>query len=140
MLRSLATAESAAATARTWLTPPAAAVHLGGGEGLDGVDDQQPGPHLVDVTEHRGQVVLGGQVDVGVQRAHPVRPSRTWAADSSPLTIRTGPWPLARPCLGRGQQQGRLAHPGSPASRTTAPGSDRRPAPGRVRPGRWPAG
>ena len=122
MLRCLAAADSAAATARTWLTPPALPSTSAAGDGLHGVDDQQPGLHLVDLAEHRRQVVLGGQVDVRVQRAHPVGAETHLGRDSSPLTISTGPCPRAAHALAADSSSVDLPTPGSPASSTTAPG------------------
>ena len=59
-------------------------------DGLHRVDDQQAGAHGIDVAEDRGQVGLGGEVElVGARSSRaPVRSARmrTWLADSSALT------------------------------------------------------
>ena len=56
------------------------------GDGLDGVDDDQIGPNLVDVTQHRGQVGLSCQEEVSGHRfdalgPHPDLRSRFFATD-----------------------------------------------------------
>ena len=75
MPRSLATATSAAVTARTCVTPPARALDRRRvRDRLDAVDDQQAGADGVDVGEHRGEVGLGGQPQVRVERAGALGP------------------------------------------------------------------
>ena len=69
MLRVLATRISAAATSLTWVTPPGTPSTLGGADGLDRVDDQQLGPHLLDVGQDRAEVGLGGEVELVVDAA-----------------------------------------------------------------------
>ena len=62
------------------------AVELGRGDRLHRVDDHQVGPDRVDVAEHRRQVGLGGQESVRAIASIRSARSRTWAADSSPVT------------------------------------------------------
>ena len=72
MPRSLATAISAAATARTWVTPPGAPSTPAAAIVCTESTIEQPRLDRVDVAEHRGQVGLGGQVELVVQRADPL--------------------------------------------------------------------
>ena len=74
MPRSLATRISAAATSRTWLTPPGDPSTSALRDGLHRVDDEQVGLDRVDVAEDRGQVGLGGEEEVVAQGADAVGP------------------------------------------------------------------
>ena len=87
MSRSLATRISAAATSRTWVTPPAGALDLALSDGLHRVDHEQVGLDRLDVPEDGGEVGLGGEAAAS-GRSAPIRSarSRTWPADSSPVT------------------------------------------------------
>ena len=113
MPRSLATATSAAVTARTWVTPPGTPVGAGRGEGLHRVEHEQARLDRVEVAEHRGQVGLGGQVEPLVQGADPFGPQphladRLLAADHQRRACRRA----GRPLLGHVEQQGGLADAG----------------------------
>ena len=72
MLRVLATRISAAATSLTWVTPPGTPSTPLGADGLDGVDDQQRGPHLLDVGQHGTEVGLGREEELVVHPAGPI--------------------------------------------------------------------
>ena len=140
MPRSLATAISAAATARTWVTPPAVPSTAGEAIVCTESTTSRPGSTASTWPSTRGQVGLGGEVAAAGCSA-PMRSarSRTWAADSSPVTYQGG--------AGRPRAPGAtssssvdLPTPGSPASSTTAPGtrpppSTRSSSPTPVRPG-----
>ncbi len=107
--RSLASATSAPAIARTCVTPPARAVDRGRRDRLHGVHDQQAGPHGVDVAEQRGQFALGGQVELVVQvagalGAQPHLARRLLAGDVQRRPLRAG-----GPAVRDLQQQRRLA-------------------------------
>ena len=111
MLRSLATAISAAATSRVWATLPAAPSSSAGGDGLHRVDDHQVGRHGVDVAEDGGQVGLGGQEERAGHRLDPLGPQphlggRLLAGDVE------HPPPLAGGAGGDVEQQGGLADAG----------------------------
>ena len=69
MLRVLATRIRAAATSLTWVTPPGTPSISAAADGLHGVDDEQLGPDLLDVAEHRAEVGLGGEVELVVHPA-----------------------------------------------------------------------
>ena len=85
-------------------------VHVGGGDRLHRVDDQQPGPDGVDVPEHGVKVGLGGQEELLADRADPVRarPHLGGGLLAGDVQHRPG----LRDQRPRLQQQGRLAHPG----------------------------
>ena len=124
MPRSLATATSAAVTARTWVTPPATPSMPGDGDGLHRVDDEQAGLDRVEMAEDRFQVGLGGQEEPLVQRAEALGPQphladRLLAGDDQARATRR----RSAHCWATSSSSVDLPTPGSPASSTTAPGT-----------------
>ena len=111
-----------AATARTWLTPPALPSTSPEAMVCTESTISNLGSHLLDVAQHGRQVALRGQIDVRVQRAHPVRAQphlgrRLLTADDQHRTL-----PAAAHSLAADSSSVDLPTPGSPASSTTAPG------------------
>ena len=114
MPRSLATATSAAVTARTWVTPPATPSVPGAEMVCTESSDQQARLDRVEVAEHGAEVGLGGQVEPLVQGADALGPQphlagRLLAADDQG---RAGVGRAGGPLLGDVEQQGGLADAG----------------------------
>ena len=112
MPRSLATATSAAVTARTWVTPPGTPSVPGAEMVCTESSTSRPGLDRVEVAEHRAEVGLGGQVEPLVQGADALGPQphladRLLAADHQRRAAGAG-----RPLLGDVEQQRRLADAG----------------------------
>ena len=127
MPRALATWMSASATSRTWVTPPGAPSTSALDDRLHRVDDQQrrAPPRRRGRARRRGRSRRRGTAP---RSSAPIRSarSRTWAADSSPVTY-SARRPLRPACAATSSSSVDLPTPGSPASSTTAPGT--RPPP-----------
>ena len=120
------------------------AVDLGGGDGLHRVEDQQGRLHRVQVAEDGGQVGLGGEIEVVVERADPVGAQPHLARGllagdvERAVLVARPPWP-PRPAAAwtcRRPARPRAAPPRRAPARRRAPG----PARARRWSGRWPAG
>ncbi len=123
MPRSFATATSAAVTARTWVTPPATPSVPGTEMVCTESMTSSPG-----LTASRWPRTASRSVSAARNSRScnvPMRSARrrTWLTDSSPETTRLGESAVAAHCWATSSSSVDLPTPGSPASRTTDPGT-----------------
>ena len=121
--RSFATRMRVDATSRTWLGCPAMPSDIADDDRLDRVDDQQLGPHLVDVSEDRREVGLGGDVELVVQRAGALGAQPHLRRGLLGARVQHAP-PAARALRRDLEQQRRLADAGLAAQQDGGAGHD----------------
>ena len=128
MPRSLATRISAAATSRTWVTPPAQPSTSALADGLHGVDDQQRRASTASTwPSTAAEVGLGGEVELVAQRADAVGPQPHLRGGLLAGDVER-PAALGEPRAATSSSSVDLPTPGSPASSTTAPGTSPPPS------------